>query len=240
MNELLRSGFRLYGKLFGLILSLVLTIGLPCQILSSYLAYEVFGKKYFVPALLQTGTLIELLFGVVLTGGLLQALFADTMGRRATYWECLSVGVSHWWPLCWTNFLLTSLVFMGSILFFLPIDSWLLRIVLLLPALFLAIRLSLANTVIISEGEWGTAALRRSLALTARKSGPILGLYLLLYLPTRAVGLIGIGLLQTNPWLDNWPTAAAFGLALQLFSCLLPICLYGYYEKIIAEDQAEE
>lgn len=239
MNDILSAGFRLYGKIFGVIIGLVLTIGLPCQVLSSYVAYEVFGRKNFVPAL-QTGAFIELVFGVVLTGGILQALFVDRLGRKASYLECLSVGVSHWFQLCWTNFLMSCLIAMVSILFFLPIGTWHLRVIFLLPAIFLAIRLSLATTVVISEGEWGTAALKRSFKLTADKSWKVLGLCLFLYLPLQIVGMIGVGMLQTNPQLDTWQITAAFGTLIKLISCIIPICFFCLYEKIIGEDRPED
>ncbi len=236
MNDILSSAFRLYARYFGVILGLVLTIGLPCQALSSYVAYEVFGRKNFFPAL-QTSLVIELVFGIVMTGGILQALFADRIGRRATFLECLSVGVSHWFQLCWTNFLMIGLILMSAILFFLPIESWPLRLFCLAPALFLALRLSLAIIVVIAEGEWGAAALRRSIRLTADKTWQIIGLFLLIFLPIQLVSLIGVGMLQTKPAFDNWEVTTILGTIFKLISSLIPICFFCLYEKTIAEDR---
>ncbi len=239
MNDLLTSAFRLYCKVFGVILALVLSIGLPCQMLSSYVAYHVFGRKNFVAAL-QTAGLIELVFGSVIAGGILHALFVDRMGRRASFLECFSVGVSHWFQLCWTNFLTSCLIAMASVLFFIPIGVWQMRLIFLLPTLMLGIRLSLAVTVVMTEGEWGVAALRRSMKLTADRSWQILGLCLFVYLPVQLAGFIGIGMLQTNPQFDTWQMTAGFGTLLKLASSFIPICFFCLYEKIIAEDRPED
>lgn len=239
MNDILSCAFRLYARYFGVIFGLVLAIGLPCQLLSSYVSYEVFGRNNFISAI-QTGSFIELVFGSVIVGGILQALFVDRMGRRAHFLECISTGVSHWLQLVWTNFLMGCLIVMASILFFLPFGSWQIRIVFLIPALVLAIRLSLAVTVVMMEGEWGAAALRRSIQLTADRGWKILGLCLFIYLPVQLVGFIGIGMLQTNPGFDTWQVTAGFGSALKLVSCFIPVCFFCLYEKVIAEDRSGE
>jgi len=237
MNDILAAGFRLFCKYFGVILALVLTIGLPCQLLASYVTYAVFQKQ-FVPAW-QTSALLELVFGSVITGGILHALFVDKMGRRARFTECFSEGVRNWLPLCWTHFLVSCLITMASVLFFVPIGTWQMRIIFLLPALILGIRLSLSLTVVMTEGEWGTAALRRSVRLTADKTWQILGLCLFVYLPVQVVGFIGIGMLQTNPEWDTWGMTAGLNTVLRLVSCIIPVCFFCLYEKVIAEDRPD-
>ncbi|HEX8372977.1 MAG TPA: hypothetical protein VF585_09365 [Chthoniobacterales bacterium] len=239
MNNILLAGLRLYMKYFTVILGLVLTIGLPCQLLSNYVAYEVFGRDKFIPAW-QTGALIELVFGSVIAGGILQALFADSTGRRAGYLECLSVGISNWVQLCWTNLLMSCLILMASVLFFLPVGNWQMRLILLLPALILGLRFSLAVVVVMMEDEWGAAALRRSVRLTADRMWQILGLCILVYVPVNLAGFVGIGMLQTNPQLDTWQIIAAFGTLLKLISCFIPVCFFCLYERIISEDKQED
>jgi hypothetical protein len=199
----------------------------------------VFGRDKFVPAW-QTGAFIELVFGSVITGGILQALFVDSTGRRARYLECLSEGVKNWLRLCWTNLLRSCLILMASVLFFLPVGNWQMRLVLLLPPLILGIRFSLATVVVMTEDEWGAAALRRSVSLTADRTWQILGLCFFVYLPVHLAGFIGIGMLQTNPQLDTWPITAGFGTLLKLISCLIPVCFFCLYERIIGEDKPED
>ncbi|MEO7931830.1 MAG: hypothetical protein ABIT76_01595 [Chthoniobacterales bacterium] len=239
MNDLLGSALRLYCKVFGVILGLVLSIGLVGQMLSSYLAYNVFDRKNFVAGL-QTGLLIDLVFGSVIAAGVLHALFVDRMGRRAGFLECFGVAVSHWLQLCWTNLLTNCLVVMVSALFFLPIGTWQMRLIFLLPSVVIGIRLSLAVTVVMTEGEWGVAALRRSAKLTTDRGWQILGLCLFVYVPVQLAGFIGIGMLQTNPQFDTWQMTAGFGTVLKLASSFIPVCFFCLYEKIIAEDRPEE
>lgn len=239
MNDLLSSAARLYARYFGVILALILAIGFPCQLLSSYVGYVIYGKQNFIAAM-QTGALIELLFGSVIAGGLLHALFIDRMGRRPSFVECLGAGVANWLQLVWTNFLMGCVIVMASILFFLPIGTWQMRLVLLIPAAFFAMRLSLSITVVMMEGEWGAAALRRSFALTRDRTWQILGLCLFIYLPVQLAGIIGIGMLQTNPAFDTWQMTALFGTLLKLLATLTPVAFFVLYEKIIADDRPVE
>lgn len=237
MNDILATSLRLYGRYFVVILGLVLTIGLPCQVLASYAAYEIYGRENIVAAA-QSNLLIELVFGIVVTGGILQALFIDRMDRRARFLECLSMAITHWFRLAWTNFIATLLIVFSATLIFLPIGPDFVRWLFLIPAIYLSVRFSLALVVVVAEDEWGWVALRRSAALTSEKFWTVLGLGLFVFVPIQALGILGVRMLQTNPAYDTWLFTSAFGLVLKLIAAIIPITFFVLYEHC-AESASE-
>ncbi len=230
MNEILSNACRLYAKYFGVILGFVLLIGLPCQILASYAAYEIYGKENIVAAA-QSNLVIELVFGIVVTGGILQALFIDRMDRRARFLECLSLAITHWFRLFWTNLLVTLMVTFAASIIFLPIGPDVVRWLFLIPAIYLAVRFSLALVVVVVEDEWGWVAMRRSAALTSERFWTVLALGLFVFLPIQALGILGVRMLQTNPAYDTWLFTTVFGVGLKILAAIIPITFFVLYEK---------
>lgn len=222
---MLASGLKLYRLHFPTILGLVLVIALPCQLLLNYLTYHVFSKEDVISAF-EAGLLLDGVFGIVVTGGILHALFVQKLERRAGFLECLSTGISNWLRLAWTNALVISLIFLGLCAF-------------VLPGLIVAIRLSLANTVVITEGEWGLDALKRSVQLTADKSWPVFRLGFLLYLPLHLLGWLGVEMLLTVPALDHWLISTALGTVLALAAGLIPVCFFLLYDAFVSEESRE-
>ena len=108
-----------------------------------------------------------------------------------------------------------------------------------LPGLIVLVRFCLSTTIVISEGLWGAAALRRSVQLTADHSWKVIALALMLYLPLQIGGLLGIRMLLTIPMFDHWQIASIFGILLTLVGGLMTTCLYCLYEEFIAEESRE-
>ena len=101
---LIANGWRLYRQNFAVILGMVLTIGFPCQLLLNYLAYHVLSAEEALQNIL-AALLINCVFSVVISGGILHALLITKLERKAGFLECLSAGVSNWAQLAWTNLL---------------------------------------------------------------------------------------------------------------------------------------
>ncbi|HEY5893449.1 MAG TPA: hypothetical protein VIT91_09480 [Chthoniobacterales bacterium] len=224
---MINTGWQLYRAHFAVILGLVLAIELPCQLLLAYLGYHVFPKEDVAYTVynLQAAFILQAIFGIVVTGGILHALFVDRMERRAGFPECLSTGVTHWFQLFWTNLLFMGLIFLGTLMF-------------VVPGIVVAIRLSLARTVVITEGKWGFEALKRSVELTASRSLKVVNLGLSLLLPLYAAGL-GARMLLTNPTLDHWLVAAVLATLIQLAACFITVCFFALYETFANEEAAE-
>lgn len=221
------TGWQLFRAHFGVILGLVLAIELPCQLLLAYLSYHVFPREDVAYTVynLQSAFVLQAVFGVVVTGGILHALFVDRLERRAGFPECLSTGVTHWLQLFWTNLLFMVLFFLGTLMF-------------VIPGLIVAVRLSLARTVVMTEGKWGFEALKRSVELTANRSLKVITLGLTLLIPLHTAGL-GARMLLTNPALDHWLVAAALATLLQLAGCFVTVCFFRLYEIFTNEEAAE-
>lgn len=224
---MISSGWQLYRAHFGVILGLVLAVELPCQLLLAYLGYHVFPKDDVAYTVynLQSAFILQAVFGIVVAGGILHALFVNRLERRAGFPECLSTGVTHWFQLFWTNLLFMGLFFLGTLMF-------------VLPGIIVAVRLCLARTVVITEGKWGIEALKRSVELTTNRSLKVTTLGLSLLIPLYAAGLAA-RMLLTNPALDHWAVAAVFATLLQLAGCLITVCFFRLYETFVNEEAAD-
>jgi hypothetical protein len=103
---------------FALIASIILTVGLPGNLLGEYLVWYVPSDDE-VARSFRVGSLIETVFGPIYCGALVYALAQLKDGRRPSYFEAISVGLRTWGRLfsarffagLWIVFGLISLAF---------------------------------------------------------------------------------------------------------------------------------
>ncbi|QDT06426.1 hypothetical protein K227x_48360 [Rubripirellula lacrimiformis] len=143
--------------------------------------------------------------------------------EKPTFRNSFRQGVGVWLWLAWTNLIATIVVSLGFIL-------------LIVPGIFLSIRFSLCNAVVVDERLKGTVAMRRSFDMTGSHFWPLLGLTALMI--AVVAGLSSIDLLISGPIQvhSNWTTSLGWQVTMAVIQDTLMIfpslCFYFYYHRI--------
>jgi hypothetical protein len=126
---------------------------------------------------------VSLAIAAVVQGALTRATIAESEGHRASFGECLSIGLRFFLPLIAVGIVVGLGVVLGLIL-------------LIVPGVILALMWSVAAPAVVVEREGVFAALRRSAELTKGARWKILGLFLVVlvgyWLLSVVLGFIGL------------------------------------------------
>jgi hypothetical protein len=223
MTAILKQGWQLYSQHFGFVAAVVIAVWLPVELLSSYMDQFVFGEDNWQKSI-RFAIFLENFFGIIATAGVIAIGYFSLTGGPLTFGTALGMGAASWGRMWWTR-LIVGLALMGGLL------------LLIIPGLYLIVRLALVEPVIVCERVYGPTAMRRSFDLTKGRFWQVfrLGLVLLGVLLTTAV--LGVVPTVLIPALDHWLVDAAVQLVGDIIGAFCTLCLLSAYVKFSTEEK---
>lgn len=215
VGAILREAWKFYRENLLLILALVATIWIPCELFSSYMDYHVIGEDNFRQSF-KLSQFLDNFFGIIATSAVINVIMNSMQGRSSSYLGSLKTGFSYWGKMWWMRFVQGILLLC-------------LFILLILPGIYYLVRWSLAETVVLSEGITGMKALRRSAELTRGLFWPLIWLGVFPFLIFLVPLGIYILLITVDERFDLWWVDAAFSLSLDFimaFGTVVFVCAY--------------
>ncbi len=91
--------------------------------------------------------------GIIATAGVISIGYTSCLGQRPSFRGAMSVGANSWGRMFWTRFLAALALVLGLVL-------------LIIPGIYLLVRLALVEPVAVCERISGSTAMRRSFELT--------------------------------------------------------------------------
>jgi uncharacterized membrane protein len=208
MLAVIKHAWELYRQNFFPLITLMLVVWIPCDCFSSWMDANVFPPDDFRMSL-ELHRVLDCLIGIIATSAIFYFLRERTAQRPVTLVAALGAGFKFWGPMFVTRFIVGIAYIFGLIL-------------LILPGIYLMIRLSLCELLVAGEGASGFDAVRRSVKLTEGNFWRIFGWLLVGSLPAILVAAIVYIPFPFFLSSDNWiPDAIA--------SCLADIPLIFFY-----------
>src|SRR5688572_24977826 len=152
INEILRGSWRVYRKYFPLIFLMVALVWVPFDLLIGYMDTFVFHPDDFLRSY-RFQRSIENTFGLIAVAAVIQATIDSRTENLPKFSNSMSTSLRLWGWMFWTRLLTHLAIVVGFI-------------ALIIPGIYLAVRLNCALQVVIAERHFGTEAMRRSFALT--------------------------------------------------------------------------
>ena len=206
----------------GLFTAIILTVWLPGNILTNFVAYNYAEVSYIALIML-----IEGIFGPLYIGALVYALYRIKMGHRVTYKEAIAVGFRKWGSLFAARFVAGILVGLG---FF----------ALIVPGIILAVRYSLLDAAVIIEGKGTSGSLARSIELTAGRRWQIFGAAIVFVIPFLLVSFLIYLPLGFCESLDVMPVGVALDCVLDIVYAVIQIVIFLFYWEAIQDTARAE
>ena len=122
-------------------------------------------------------------------------------------------------PFAWTYGLVTLLVLLGFI-------------AMILPGLYLAVRLSMTDPVVVIQRREGLAAMRRSFELTSRAFWPLMGLCVLSIALTVSPWVMFAIATSLYGQLDHWLVSCLVNLCVDVLEVFPTVCFYLAYREL--------
>jgi hypothetical protein len=219
MRAILKQTWQTYRQHFPVILTAVVAVWTPLELLSSYMDAFVFGQDDFRKSW-KFAQFLDNFFGIIATAGVIFIGHAALTGQRANFRSALAAGFSSWGRMWWTRFLTGLAVLVGLLL-------------LIVPGVYLFVRLSLVEPVAVLERVSGTAAMRRSFALTNGRFWLVFRLGLVL-LGVFIVPFLLIIVMAIVPAFNHWLIDAATQLVCDVvvaFGTIALVTAYSHFNN---------
>jgi hypothetical protein len=157
ITPILSRAWLIYRKNFAVIFGIALTIWIPVSLACSYVDSFIFGGEQ---SLRSTAfqQCMDNCFGVVANAAMVVVTAGALEATRVSYGTAIKAGLAAWGRMFWTRFLFSSSVLIGLLL-------------LIVPGVYLGVRLALVEAVTVHERICGVAAMRRSFELTRGRAG---------------------------------------------------------------------
>ncbi len=215
-GTILSKAWLIYRERFVVIAFTIMLIWVPCELLSSYMDAFTFGEDDLRKSL-KFSQFLDNIFGIIATAGVIHVALYHNSGSQVSTGQAFVAGLRNWPKMWWTNFLSTIVLAFSLLL-------------LVVPFFYLFPRLALAESVVMSEGLSGNAALTRSQELVRGRywqmTGILLILMVLIFLPMALL----IGLSALDIMSDHWIADAAMSVVLDIMSAFGTVCLFCAYE----------
>ena len=215
VGAILREAWEFYRQHLLLMVALVATIWVPCELFSSYMDYYVIGEDNFRQSF-KLSQFLDNFFGIIATAAVISVVMNSMQGQSSGYLGSLEKGFSFWGKMWWMRFVQGLLLLC-------------LFILLILPGIYFMVRWSLAEAVVVSEGMTGLKALRRSRELTMDRFWPLFWLGVFPFLIFLFPLGIYILLITVDERFDLWWVDAAFSLSLDFigsYGTVVLVCAY--------------
>lgn len=215
-GAIMSKAWLIFCERFVVIAFTVMLIWVPCELLSSYMDSFVFGEDDFRRSF-KFSQFLDNFFGIIATAGVIQIALHYSAGAPVSMGQAFVSGLRAWPKMWWTGFLTTLVLALSALL-------------LVVPFFYLFPRLALVNSVVVSEGLSGGAAMSRSQELVRGRFWQVAGILLLLIalLGIPLVLLIGLSAFELMP--DHWIADAAQGVIFDILSAYGTVCLFCTYE----------
>jgi hypothetical protein len=220
MRIILQQSWQIYRRNFPVIMAVVVIVWTPLELLSSYMDAFVFGEDDLRKSL-RLAQFLSNFFGIIATAGVILIGCEALTGQRATFRSAIAVGFTSWGRMWWTRTLSAFAIVLGFLL-------------LIIPGVYLLVRLSLVEPVAVQERISGAAAMRRSFALTDGRFWLVfrLGLFL-----TGILCLVIVVLALPTVFvtaLDHWLVDAATQLICDVvaaFGTIVLVTAYSHFNN---------
>ena len=217
---LMKRGFRLFKRNFGLLAALYFTIWIPCNFLMEYIDYE-FNEGM---GSIKLQRFFDNFFGIIAFGGIVHALMTKTNRQTPSYGDAIGTGFKFWGKLWITRFIVTICVVLSFI-------------ALILPGIYVTVRLMCSFTVVITEDNWATDAIRRSFELTKGRFWILLG-YGTLILSVIVVFAITLAIpFVMIPELDNWMVVGVLDCLVGIAEIYAIVMFFTIYDELLQLEQ---
>ena len=224
MGAILWEAWNLYRKHFVALATIMLVVWVPCEIFSNWMEFKVFGPDDFQHAW-QLERFLNAFVGIIALSGIYYYLNEASCQGTASVGQAFGAGFSYWGQMFATRLLVGIGLFFGFLL-------------LILPGVYLMVRWTFCELLVITEGAAAMDAVRRSMELTKGKFWRILGYLVVGSLPVVFV-ILAIGIVDTEvDALDNWPATAVGDSLMDLASIFLYTLIRAIYMRLIAEEAA--
>jgi hypothetical protein len=150
--EKLFEAARLLFSNLGLFAALILTVWLPGNLAIEYIASRAQNSENPF-ALMRLNNFVEGVFGPIYVGAMIFALAQRKSGKWVTYSEAMGQGFHNWGRMFGTRFV-TGFILLGGFIAF------------IIPGIYMMVKYSLIDHVVVLEETSGAAARQRSAALT--------------------------------------------------------------------------
>jgi Membrane domain of glycerophosphoryl diester phosphodiesterase len=222
LTSILKQAWTIYRTRFFVIAGVVLVIWIPLELFTSYMDYFVFGPDEIRKSFKLT-QFLDNFIGIIATAGVIAIGYTACRGESLSFGAALQTGLYAWFRMWWTRLLSGLVVVLGCIL-------------LIIPGIYLLVRLALTEPIAVCEHISGPAAIRRSFELTKGHFWQIVLLGLVF-----SAMLVFIIVCATVPplffpALDHWLVDAATSLLGDLigaFGTLCVLCAYTAFSKTI-------
>jgi hypothetical protein len=222
ISVVLKQAWKLYRAHFGVIAAVVIVIWLPLNLLSSYMDYFVFEEDDFRKSF-KFYQFLDNFVGIIATAGVIFIGYTTYFGQSISFGKAMNVGLGSWGRMWWTRFIWALVIILGILL-------------LIIPGLYLIVRLAFVEPIAVCERVSGIAALRRSFELTKGRFRQVA----LLGFVFITITLVPIVLLILPaiffPVLDHWlidATTTLFADIIGAFGILCFVCAYA----ILSEEE---
>ncbi len=223
---ILNTGTSLYLRLFPTLAAVTLAVWGPLELYVSYQEYFVLAPDDIGGAI-RLSILGEMFIGIISTGAAISVSEAALRGERRGWLTGLGDGLHAWPRLFGTRFVAGIVLVLAFLL-------------LVLPAIYLTARFSLAETISVVEHKVGPKALGRSMQLTRGRFFNYLVLCAVTAIPLLLLGSVIHMPLALLPQLDHWLLSAALTCVLDLIWTWVTVVFVAAYAHAIAQERREQ
>ncbi len=218
-----KQAFRILTLYPGCLLAAYFVVWIPLNFAVEYYCYEVLAGDVDDPAVLfkqmRVNNVADGFFGIIAVGAVLTICGAAWEGAPIGFWAAFGAGFTNWGRLWLARFVL-GICLIFSLL------------ALILPGIWVLVRLSFVDQVAIGERLTGTGAIKRSWELTRGRFWPLLGYLLVGILPVVALGILSGIPMEIDFRLDSWWFSAITSCVIDfgvLFFLIFMFVVYRHY-----------
>jgi hypothetical protein len=213
---------RILSRQIELFAAIILTVWLPGNILTNYIAYNVKGASDV--GVLKLTMFIETIFGPIYIGALVYALFQIKSGRTVTYREAMTVGIKKWGTLLIARLAAGLFILLGLI-------------AIVIPGMILAVRYSLLDAAVIVEDKWPAESRARSTKLTTGRRWQIFWSAVVFFVTLIVLSLAMYLPLDFIESLNIMPVGVVLDCTLDIAYAIIQIVIFLFYWESIQEEK---
>ena len=224
VSAILRSSWQIYRRHLPLIFLVVAIVWIPFDLLLGYMDTFVFHPDDFLRSY-RFARSLENTVGLVCVGALIQVTIMARMGDIPKFSSAMSSSLRLWGWMFWTQLLMNLAIVVGFL-------------ALILPAIFLGVRLCVASQVVIVERHFGTEAMRRSFALTRGHFWELFIAGIIIYFVFFAAFMLLTLLFTFLPGFEHWLIQSLIGFVMHLCYPFVTIAFTEIYLVLKSLEEA--
>lgn len=219
VRDILRDAWTLFTEHFLTILVVMTVVWLPLDLVSSYMDYHVFGPENFKSSM-RLSMLLDTLIGILGTAAVIAVGVTASTTGHPTPGGSLVIAIRSWLRLLLTR-IITGFMILAGLLF------------LIFPGIYLAIRMSLTDSIVVAERLAGASAIQRSFELTQGRFWYMTKLSLIVVAFLLILSFT-LGFLYELLLVDNWIVNALSDILVNFLMAYATLCFYCAYRTLAA------